>query len=768
MANQARSGMLLWTAASAAALAWSALPGAAAAQTAPPGDNASAASAPSASADENIIVTAQHRTQDVMDVGISVAALSQQTLSEGRIQQLSDLDAELPNVAVKDQVPGAIPVISIRGVGLDDFSSTNNPAAGIYVDDVFLSSLALMSSDFYDLQRVEVLKGPQGTLYGRNTTAGAINILSAAPRNYFESQLSAGYGNYDRFEGDAMLNMPLGPNAAFRIAAHTIQQQEGYWRSRLVGNIGSVDIWEGRAQLAWDIAPHWSLNFKLEGERSRSEMGQGKFFGTVNYGTGAPPNYTCNPILAGHIDPSQCTDAFGYTDTNPNPFVGDWEHPHPQYNIDELGETARLTGDLGFATLTSITGYIDFRRDFYIDSDATPLREFEFNQRDNIHQFSQELRLAGDTGRLNWILGGFYSHDQVKVNTPGFLDDLFGTEVLITANQTTSSAAAFANGEWKLNDALSLVTGIRYTTESKDYAGGTLDRNPFGASALVNPFCPGPTLPCQLSYIDTSIDAHFWSWRAGLNWHPDNNTLVYASVSRGQKSGGFFSGITLATAQLAPYRPEELTAYEVGVKFRAPGAHLHAEAAVFYYDYSDLQTFIRVDLGPISVQALGNVPSAHVEGLDASLDWNVTHALTLEAGLGLLSTELGAFSTVAGPVPKGNDLPNAPGVSFNGRAIYEWSLGANMFLRAQAGAQYAEGAFKDALNDPVIASQDHWVYDARLALGSEDGNWELALWGQNLSNAHYVEQGLNSGLGAGNRNFNAPRTYGIQLTRHFQ
>jgi iron complex outermembrane receptor protein len=771
MANQTRSFMLLGTAASAFALAWCGLTAGASAQTAPAPANPSAgsqASANTANGDEEVIVTAQRRTQNVIDVGIAVAALSGQALSDRRIQELSDLDGELPNVAVKDQIPGAIPVISIRGVGLDDFSSTNNPAAGVYVDDVFLSSLALMSSNFFDLQRVEVLKGPQGTLYGRNSTAGAINILSAAPQNYFESRVSAGYGNYQRFEGDAMLNLPLGSNAAFRIAAHTIQQNEGFWTSRLVGNIGRVNIWEGRAQLAWDFNPDWRLNFKVEGERSRSEMGQGQFFGTVNYATGTPPNFTCNPILAGHIDNTQCTDVFGYTNTSTNPFVGDWEHPHPQYDIDELGETLHLTGNLGFATLTSITGYVDFSRNFYIDSDATPLREFEFNQRDKIHQFSQELRLTGDTGTLNWILGAFYSHDNVKVNTPGYLDDLFGTEVLITADQTTSSGAAFANGEWKLTDRLSLVTGVRYTTESKDYAGGTLDKNPFGASFLINPFCPGPALPCQLSYVDTRIDAHFWSWRVGLNWHPDDDTLLYASASRGQKSGGFFSGITLANAQLAPYRPEQLTAYEIGVKYRLPAARLHAEAAAFYYDYSDLQTFIRVDLGPISVQALGNVPSAHVEGIDASLDWNITHALTLQAGLGLLSTELGAFTTVAGPVPKGHDLPNAPGVSFEGRAIYEWSLGSNMFLRAQAGAEYAEGSFKDALNDPVIASQDHWVYDARLALGSEDGNWELALWGQNLTNEHYVEQGLNSGLGAGNRNFNAPRTYGVQLTRHFQ
>jgi len=524
-----------------------------------------------------------------------------------------------------------------------------------------------------------------------------------------------------------------------------------------------VDIWEGRAQLAFSPAPNWDVNLKLEGERSRSEMGQGEFFGTINFVTGSPPNFTCNPVLAGHIDQTQCFDLFGYSDTDGDPFTGDWEHPHPQYNIDQWGATARITGDLGWATLTSVTGYIDFSRDFYIDSDASPLRQFEFNQLDDIQQFSQELRLNGQTDRLNWILGAFYSNDTVDVRTPGFLDDLFGTEVLITANQDTTSWAAFANGEWTLTPNLSLVTGLRYTDESKDYRGGTLDQNPFGVSFINS--CGGPG-PCQLSLVDTGISDQFWSWRLGLNWHPTDDTLLYGSISRGQKSGGFFSGITLANAQLAPYRPEQLTAYEIGVKWR-PSRQLRAEAAAFYYDYSDLQTFIRVDLGPISVQALGNVPEAHIEGIDASLEWEAFPGFTLEGGLGLLWTELGAFDTTAGPVPAGNDLPNAPGVSFTGRAIYEWSLGSGLTARMQAGAQFTQGTFKDALNDPVIASDDHWTFDARAAIGSDSGNWELAIWGQNLTDERYVEQGLNSGLGAGNRTFNAPRTYGVQVSRRF-
>lgn len=715
---------------------------------------------------DEIIVTAQRREQNVLDVGIAVQSLSQDTLTEQRIEQLRDLNAALPNVSIKEQIPGAIPVIAIRGVGLDDFSSTNNPAAGIYVDEVPLSSLALMNFDFYDLQRVEVVRGPQGTLYGRNTTAGAINVLSARPSDHFEARLFGGYGSYERAEAEGMINLPLGPNAAFRLSGRIVDQGEGLWESRLLPGetIGQQNSAQARAQLALSLGENWDANIKLEGLRQRSEIGYGEHFGTANFFTGVPPNFTCDPVLAGQLDPTQCTDFLGYTDTDGDPFTGDWNSPH-QYDIDQTAATVRLEGDLGFATLTSITGYIDFERDFYTDSDASPFRQFEFNQLDWVTQWTQELRLSGQTGRADWIVGAFYSTDDITLRTPGFLDHLFGTQVLITADQESSSMAAFGQVEWALTDSVDLITGIRYTTEEKDYVGGTLDQNPFGLSGLVNPFCPGPALPCQLSFVDTGIDDEFISWRLGLDWRVNDDTLVYASIARGQKSGGFFTGITLANAQLAPYSPEELTAYEVGLKWR--GDRLRAELSAFYYDYSDLQTFIRVDLGPISVQALGNVPEAEVSGLEASLVWEPIDGVTLQGGLGLLETELGAFATTAGPIPAGNEIPNAPGLSFNARAIYEWNVGSNLVARAQVGADYADEMFKDAINDPIIAADAYWLFDARLSLGSLSGDWDVALWGANLTDEQYVVQGLNSGLGAGNRNYNAPRTWGVSVSRRF-
>jgi iron complex outermembrane receptor protein len=195
---------------------------------------ASAQEAPAVEESDVVIITAQKREQDVLDVGVSALAVSQEDLSEQRIEQIRDLGRAISNFSVKEQIPGAIPVVTIRGVGLDDFSSTNNPAAGIYVDEVALSSLALMSFDLYDLERVEVLRGPQGTLYGRNTTAGAVNIITAKPADRFEARLMGGVGNFDRIEGEGMVNLPVGEQAAFRLSGRYVQQGEGFWTSRLL------------------------------------------------------------------------------------------------------------------------------------------------------------------------------------------------------------------------------------------------------------------------------------------------------------------------------------------------------------------------------------------------------------------------------------------------------------------------------------------------------------------------------------------------------
>ena len=716
----------------------------------------------------DILVTAQRREQRLTDVGASITALPDQLIEETRITQIENVAAAVPNVDIKEQVPGAIPVVTIRGIGLDDFSSTNSPSAGVYVDEVPLASIALMSSEIYDLARIEVLKGPQGTLYGRNSTAGALNIITARPGNEFEGRVSAGYGNFETFDAEAMINAPLGETLALRLSARTVQQGHGYWRSRLLPGetIGERNIITGRAQLRWRPSPGVDVNLKVEGLRSRSEMGQGEFFGTINPLTGG----LCAPVLAGRVDNSQCTDFFGYTDTDGDPFLGDWARD-AFYDIDSWDATLRVEADLGGVRLRSITGYRNQERIFDIDSDATPARQVDFVQADEIEQFTQELHLSGRFGLADWLVGLFYSRDDVSVITPGNHLDLFATQTIIDADQQTESVAGFANVEWHLTDKLTLVTGLRLTWEEREYVGGTTDLNPLGFSFLCIPagLCtPGVPGPVALTFRADEISDTNLTGRVALEYKPGERSLLYASASRGRKSGGFFSGITTDNRALIPYRPETLTAYEAGARAELADRKVLISGALFYYDYDDVQTFVRDDGGAIPVQRLGNIDHARVYGADLDIAWRPAKGLDLFAGIGLLDTKLGAFATAAGPVAAGNHLPNAPSLTFNGRARYEFPVASGLKAILLGSARYSDGVFKDAVNDPLIRAGSYWLFDARLAIAAEDDEWEVAVWGRNLSDDRHVVQGLDvASLGFGNRTYNAPRTYGVSGTFRF-
>ena len=259
----------------------------------------------------------------------------------------------------------------------------------------------------------------------------------------------------------------------------------------------------------------------------------------------------------------------------------------------------------------------------------------------------------------------FASRDRVKMTYDGSLQDLFNTKLLTFTDQTAKSAAAFGNLEWRFAQDLSLIAGLRYTWEEKANVGGDLDLVPNCPASFLS-MVPCGAGPVTLAFIDTTIDDTNWSWKLGLNWKPNPLTLVYGSISQGVKSGGFFSGVATTTAQLQPYEPETLIDYEVGVKQRLPELGLSWSASAFFYDYSDVQTFIRDTSGGLPIQRLGNVDEAEIYGLDVDATWSpaALPGLDLVAGLGLLHTELGAFAASTGSVPKGNKLPDAPEVSF--------------------------------------------------------------------------------------------------------
>ena len=716
---------------------------------------------------KEVIVTAQKREERLLDVPLPITSLGAETLRTNRISRPEDLTSYVSGMDVKDNVPGALAIVTIRGVGLNASSSTNNPTVGFYVDDVFLASFAETDFNRYDIERIEVLKGPQGTLYGRNSTAGAINIISAAPSLAGSSGLIAlTAANFDRYEAEGFANLAVTDQLALRFSAKGVSQGEGYWFSRVLKtDLGEQNIRSGRFQLLWQPSPATSVKLKLEAEHNNSSIGVGKFFGTIP----TAPGVSCPDFSR----PALCVNTHGYTDTTSNPFQGDWNHPAP-YRVRQWNATLHVDQDLGFAQLTSITGYIQFKRGFYFDADAAPTTDAEFDQNDKVHQFSQELRLVGGTpDRLTWVAGAYYSWDQVKTLTPGYQTGIFNTSWLITSDQSTTSRAVFGQAEWTLLPRLRLIGGLRYTDEDRSYVGGTTDLNPFGFSRLcaaVRACVLGAPGPHVLSFEDATIHDSNWSWRGGVDYKPSADSLIYAFAARGAKSGGFFNGFTTSSFALAPYLPEQLTDYEAGFKTRLFRRRLQLEASAFWYDYRDLQTQVFTSVGAVELIKLGNVGKATVKGLDAQATWLPARGLSLGAGLTLLDTELGSFQTTgsAGPVnvPKGNKLPNAPDVSFNGQARYEWPVADGWTASVQGDAHYSSKVFEEALNKPYLSADSYWLLNARAAIASRNG-LEIALWSKNLTDERYVSQAIDVNLGMGYRIFNAPRTYGVTVTKQF-
>ena len=704
---------------------------------------------------EAVIVTAEHTKENILNVGVNVTALPASLLIQSRVTTATDLATLVPNLDVKTNIPGAQQIITVRGVGLDDFSSSNNSSVGVYVDDIFLSSFAEMDFTLYDMARVEVLKGPQGTLYGRNSTAGAINLISARPSlGGFDSAVTLGYGNYDAFEADGYVNIPVSSQVALRLSGRTDQQADGYWYSRVLHrDLGRQDVFRGRGQLLYEPNDKWSVLLKVEGEDNNSEIGVGKSFSTIpvpGY-SGSCPNFRA---------PQNCVNLHGYTDTTTNPFQGDWNHLAP-YKVNTLNTTLHVDGDLGWAKLTSITGYIHFERRFYIDADAAPTTDAEFDQNDHVDQVSQELRLAGVTHGVEWLAGAYYSHDRLHSFTPGTLAQVAGLDVFIHSDQTTDSGAIYGQAKWPIGHHLTLVTGLRGTTEDRSYFGGS------------NFFVTGTAIPAfSTSAPVNKIGNSNLSWHGGLNWNPNEVTLVYFSAARSTKSGGFFNGITFNSAALAPYKPETLTDYEVGLKTSLFEHRLQFDSSVFYYDYVDYQAQTFTNVGTVSLIKLSNIHNADIYGLDLGFTLRPVEGLSIRGGLGLLHSHLGSFPYITangGKVqPAGNQMPDAPAVSFNAVARYEHAVFAGLVGAVQFGATYEDRNFKEALNIPYQVSPQSWVFDGRVSLATADSNWEAAFWIKNMFDERHPIQVTDDGDSEGYRMFNNPRTFGVTLSHRFR
>ena len=703
---------------------------------------------------EEIVVTAQKREQYLTDVGIAVTAFTGDDVRRLKFTEPVDVAAQVPNLNMNNTFGTGIANVSIRGIGLNDYAVNNNPAAGVYIDDVYLVSPAMLNFQLFDIESIEVLKGPQGTLYGKNTTAGTVKFASRKPTEETEGFLVLDYGRYDRFFVEGAAGGQLAPGFGIRVAAQTVQQGEGFQFNRTTGgDVGEVDRSSWRAAVHWRPADTVEILLKVHGGRDRSD----------------PPLFNVNNIT----DPAD--DAF-FGDVFSSAAGG----PTRQ-DVKSTGASLTVDWSLsGLWSITSVTGYEDFSRFYQEDRDGSALVQLDGFYGNEIEQFSQELRATYISDRLVLILGGFLGSDEVdtrdQFNSKDLLP-LFGlggsTALGNYYRQETDTKALFAHSEWRLDDSFRLNAGLRYTDDQKDFSnaftfivtpdlttggGGLCSLRPAGDPGVVD-VADGIETACFSSPVSSDYGVGGVSGKIGIDFTGIDGALIYASVSKGFKSGGFQGQLTFNPADLAGFDEEELYAYEIGFKTSLGDRRVQLNGAAFFYDFNDLQFY-----GPLFDSPFGplfgidNAGDAEVRGAELELVWLAAEGLDVQAGIGLLDTEI--TSSVLPGVTEGSVLPNSPEVNFNARINYRWDIGGSFYGDVLLATAYKDDLSYDIVRQPPATLEEgYWLLDARLSVSAVDGRWSVYLWGKNLSDERYRTQVLTSSIGFV-ESWGPPATYG--------
>lgn len=706
---------------------------------------------------EEIVVTAQRRAETLQKVPISITALSGEQAAQLNLTKASDLSGISPGVFAVGSRGDANPIFAIRGIGLNDTFANNNPTVGVYLDDIVQPYTPLLGFPVFDLERIEVLKGPQGTLYGRNTTGGAINFISKAPTQEFDAYATASYGRFERMDIEGAIGGGVTDNLALRLAGKITEQSDGWQTNARTGEkIGDRDSKAVRAMALWTPTDDVEVLFKasLLEDRSDTQLRE-------HVGYNAPGGGTCAAYFAGVRDEGNCVNALGYFDPTPDRRTVEASEVYGHVaDTSSRDFMLNVKWDLGAATLTSVSGYIDFERTSGDDSDASALVLLDSQFNDDIEAFSQEVRLASNgDGPFSWMVGAYYSWDELGSDIEQALDDhFFQTRVTIDALQTTTSYALFSQLQYRLTDRLRLTGGVRYTEEKKDFTYDALDIDPFGTSA---------GLPTPVAGIDDTLREDVVTGKIGLDFDVSDDVMLYTSVSKGFKSGGYKSAIAFNPAELDPFYGENLYAYELGAKTTWLDGKLQFNSALYYYDYQDFQAFVTEIRSGINVIVLNNAGDAEVYGLEADITARPTERLLLRLSANAMKSEITKINPEVQAAYEGNRLANAPEVTAS--AILRYDLPTENF----GFGSYAmlDGSYRGktyySVNNRGQSSQDSYgLLNARLGFTSLDERWEFALWGRNLTDKLYVSTAYDNfgGIFPSQNFLGDPRTYGVSAT----
>ncbi|MEZ5497901.1 MAG: TonB-dependent receptor [Steroidobacteraceae bacterium] len=730
---------------------------------------------------QEVVVTATRRAESVQDVASSTTVFSASDLQELKIDEPRDLAGQTPGLLTKYGPNGLATVgFYMRGVGINDFTGTVDPSVGVYVDEVFQPTPDMLNFAIYDIARVEVLRGPQGTLYGRNSTGGAVNFITAAPTREPEGFARIGYGSYETATFTGAISGPLTDTLSGRLSANVVNSSSssGYSFNRFTGNeLGKVDSKTLRAQLRYNPSEAVDVRFVYNYGDSESEQPLLQQVGTRT-ATGA----VCAPVIAGTVDPTQCFDFLGYSDTDGNFYDGAAD-VDPMLKLESNDATLTINWNIGSAKLTSISGYADFSKRQSQDIDASPsvsADNFTFN---DVKSYSQEVRLASeDSYKLPWIVGVNYG----KTDVDWFQTIDLSALAIPTSNgatQSTRSWAVFGQLTIPFAEKFEFTGGLRFTDEKRDWTGATF----VGTFAnLAEAYASGAPRLSQLPLpagdpgaggpldFPTSVSKSKTDFQAVLKYHANDDAMLYASISEAFRSGGYSSAVIFSQEALEPYDAETLRAYEIGAKLSSSDARLRFNTSAFFYDYKGFQaTFVRATEASARLQNAGDV---EIKGLDATLDWAPVSGLTIGAGVSVLDSEIVKTNVVLAQLDgspdatiQGNEIPNAPKLTFNGRLRYQFPVGDQLALALQTDFNHVGRHFLEPNNRKYLEEDGYFLANARVTLLRPEGPWQVAAWVRNLTGEEYrsAAQDLALALGFSEIVVGQPRTWGVEFEYKF-
>jgi iron complex outermembrane receptor protein len=749
-----------------------------------------------------IVVTANKREQRLNDVGLTVAVISGQSLKNQQINSLSDLANTIPSLSFTNSANGT-PVFTLRGIGFYETSLGAYPTVSSYIDEVALPFPVLSSHAAFDLERVEVLKGPQGTLFGQNATGGAINYIAAKPTTSFHAGADLSYGRFNQVIGEGYISGPLAEGVQARLSGR-FEIADGWQQSNSRPNDrnGKVRNYMGRLQVALQPTDTISLLLNVNGWKDKGETQAPQFIGLL------PQQALLDPDVA------------NATFSPEKPRASDWT-PGSTFKDNRLWQ-ASLRADVDLTEsikLTSITAYVDYRQNQADEGDGLPAVSLDLpSDRGRIKSFSQELRFSnGGSDPLRWVVGANYERSSVWQGIQLAYPDSSAHETYgaflgypisgayYTSNQEYRNYAFFGNVEYDIIPDVTLKGGVRYTN-AKDtanicsidnsglpndiggfffnvllggslgpYAGQCFPLNNTGTTiGGVAPGAPG-------AYVNTLHQDNV-SWKAGVDWKPRPGILVYTNVAKGYKAGSFPTLSASTFSQYTPVSQESVMSYEGGIKASLLDRALQVNLAGFYYDYRDKQLRSKVEVPVFGIlDVLQNIPKSTVSGFEIELNMVPTKGFTVNTAFTYLHAKIDQFTGInaAGVQANfaGTRVPYTPKYQLGTNLDYAFPVadGFDAFVGGTVNMRSDTVAVVGGdINPPTASPQgrsllgivDYVTLDLRIGLKADGDRWRVSVWGKNVTNSYYWNNVVAAYDTIG-RYAAMPATYGISAGYKF-